>query len=462
MLEKIKKPHFIGVGGVGMSAIAHVLQKMGLQVSGSDAAQSSITEKLAAIGVKIYIGHDADNIAADCDAVVVSSAIKQENMELMRAKQMGIPVFHRSDLLAYLLNNRFGVAIAGAHGKTTTTSMLSCLTMHAGIDATYLIGGEVSALGGNAHLGKSDWLIAEADESDGSFLKFFPKIAIITNVENDHMDYYDSLASIESAFLRFASQTDQEGAVIVCFDDPVVKNMSSKIDRRIISYAIDEKANYQAKNIRRDECGSKYDLYYQDDFLTEINLAVPGKHNILNSLAVIAAARMLDVPIEKMQECLATFTGARRRFEKKGDCSGVLVVDDYAHHPSEIKSTLLAAKQVNRKRIVSIFQPHRYTRTKLLQEEFGKCFCDCDVLILTDVYSAGESPIEGIDGKTLLEQVKKQGRDDVLYIPDVDAVADYLLANAQQGDLVITLGAGDIYRAGEIFYQGLLAREELK
>ena len=458
MLQNIKKPHFIGIGGVGMSAIAHVLNKQGMQVSGSDAAQTSITEKLATDGVSICIGHAGENLPADCDAVVISSAIRQENPEIIEACKRNLPVYHRSDMLAELMNDKLGVAVAGAHGKTTTTSMLSCVAVEAGIDPSYLIGGEVAALGGNAHFGSSDWLIAEADESDGSFLKFFPHLSIITNIENDHLDHYKSVTQIKEAFLQFARQTSPTGAVILCFEDENLIEMAGQLKTRVLSYAIDKEADYQAKNIEFGKNGSIYDVYFKGQFIIQIKLAVPGRHNILNSLAVFAAADILGITAEKIAVCLSDFTGAKRRFEKKAEIQDVLIVDDYAHHPSEIKSTLMAAKQLKKKRIIAVFQPHRYTRTQFLCEEFGSSFAFCDLLVLTEVYAAGELPIEGISGQTLVDEVKKQGRKDVVFLPSPQDVADYLAGIVQADDLVLTLGAGDIYKAGELLAKKLLAK----
>lgn len=453
MLNGIKKPHFIGVGGVGMSAIAFVLKKMGYEVSGSDAVISTLTDHLRREGVDIYIGHARENLPKDADAVVLSSAIKSDNPELIEAKRRGIKVLHRSDMLAAILNRGKGVAVAGAHGKTTTTSMLSCIAYSAGLEPTVLIGGEVKALGGNAIYGKSDWVLAEADESDGSFLKFFPYISIITNVENDHMDHYGSMDNMKAAFRQYISQTNAEGCVVLCFDDEFLRAMAKETDRHVISYAIDNEADYQAKNIVYSYAVTTYEVYYKGEKIADMRIKVPGKHNVENSLAVIAAARCMGIDIKDITRIFTDFSGAKRRFELKGEVGGVMVVDDYAHHPSEIKSTLAAAKQVKRNRLVTVFQPHRYTRTQNLKEEFGKSFSDCDIIILTDIYAASEEPIDGIDGQTLVKSVKAGGRKDVVYLPDLAAVTDYLLENARPGDLVLTMGAGDIYKAGESYLE---------
>ena len=453
MLNGIKKPHFIGIGGVGMSAIAFVLKKMGFAVSGSDAVISTLTDHLRREGVEIYIGHASDNLPKDADAVVLSSAIKSDNPELLEAKRRGIKVLHRSDMLAAILNKGKGIAVAGAHGKTTTTSMLSCIAYAAGVEPTILIGGEVKALGGNALYGKSDWVLAEADESDGSFLKFFPYISIITNIENDHMDHYGSMDNMKAAFRQFISQTSTEGCVVLCFDDELLRDMAKETDRCVVSYALDHEADYQAKNIVYGYAGTTYEVYYKGGKIADMLIKVPGRHNVQNSLAVIAAAKCMGIGTDEIVKHFAEFSGTKRRFEIKGEIDGVLVVDDYAHHPSEIKSTLAAAKQVKRERLVTVFQPHRYTRTQHLQKEFGESFCDCDVIILTDIYAASELPIPGIDGHTIVERVKESGRQDVVYMPDLVSVTDYLLKNTRPGDLVLTMGAGDVYKSGESYLE---------
>jgi UDP-N-acetylmuramate--alanine ligase len=454
MFERMKKLHFVGIGGVGMSAIACVLNKMGLEISGSDALENTLTRKLAAGGVKIYIGHAAEQIG-NCDAIVLSSAIKEANPEIMGAKERGIPILHRSDLLAALLNGRYGVTVAGAHGKTTTSALLSYVALEAGLDPTFLIGGEVGAFCGNARYGKGKCVIAEADESDGSFLKFFPCLSIVTNIENDHMDYYRSMDRMRAAFAQFIEQTAPEGVSVLCFDDALLRRIAKESGRKVISYGIVEGADYQAKNISYGADGTTYDLYFQGRLLRRLKLLLPGRHNVLNSLAAVAAARFLGIGLDCVQSALAAFGGVKRRFELKGEIDGIMVVDDYAHHPSEIKSTLAAAAQKKPSRLIGVFQPHRYTRTTLLKEEFGRAFSLCDLLILTDIYAAGEAPIAQVNGRILVDEVKKNGKNEVIYQPDVKAVAGYLQNIAKSGDLIITLGAGDIYKAGEILLSGL-------
>lgn len=454
MMKNFKKLHFVGIGGVGMSAIAYVVNKLGYNVSGSDEKASSLTEKLQAEGIKVYIGHVKEHIG-DCDAIVVSSAIKDDNPEVVEAKRLGVPILHRSDILAELMNCRYGIAIAGAHGKTTTTSMLSCVAISAGLDPTVLIGGEVIALNGNAHYGKSDYLIAEADESDGSFLKFHPHVAIVTNVENDHMDYYHTMDDMKKAFKQFINQLSDDGKVILCFEDEILQSMGKQANGKVISYAIEQEADYRAVNIEYKATMTTYDVSYKGEILGKIKLVVPGRHNVLNSLAVVAVSNLLGVKFEKIAEVLAEFIGAKRRFEIKGQANGVLVVDDYAHHPSEIKSTLIAANQRKHKRLICVFQPHRYSRTQLLLEDFSKCFNPCDLLVLSDIYAASEKPIAGVTGQTLFNKVKENSNQEVVYAGSVNDVADYLKTIVQEGDLVITLGAGDIYKSGELLLKEL-------
>ena len=449
MLEGIKKIHFIGIGGVGMSAIAYVLLKRGFIVSGSDAAKSNIATKLSKEGAMVYIGHAGCQIEG-VDAVVVSTAIREDNPELEEARKRKITVLHRSDVLAALINSGKGVAVAGAHGKTTTSSMLACICTESGIDPTAIIGGVVSSLGGNAVNGQGDVLVAEADESDGSFLKFHPHIAVVTNIENDHLDHYGNEENIYKAFCQFISNVVEGGKAVLCFDNAKIRRMAKETKAAVISYAIEcADADYQAKNIVFEKSCTVFDLYFHGNKLGQVELIVPGRHNVLNSLGALAAAFELGIPFDKAVASLKLFSGAKRRFETKGQVNGVWIVDDYAHHPTEIKATLAAAKQTRPNRLMCIFQPHRYTRTQLLLEEFGGAFGDCDELILTEIYSAGEQPIPGVCGKKLCDEVIRQTAQKVVYIPKLCDIEEYLKKNIKTGDLVITLGAGNIYTVGE-------------
>ena len=454
MLENIRKLHFVGIGGVGMSAIAEVMLDKGYEISGSDLSESEVVQKLRAKGAVIYKGHNAANVEGK-DAVVLSSAIHQDNPELVQAKKLGLKIFHRSDILAFLLNAAKGIAVAGAHGKTTTSSMISVVLEHAGVDPTILIGGFVDYLNGNAKLGKSDYLVAEADESDGSFLKFYPHIAVVTNIEDDHMDHYGSMENIIKAFIQFVQNLDKEnGLAVLCFDNENIRNIAPQLDRRYISYALEHEADYTAADIVADGPQTTFTVVYKGEKLGSVTLNIPGRHNVLNALATIAVCHKLGLSIEAIAAGFAVFTGTKRRFQTKFRNDDVWIVDDYAHHPTEIQTTIKAARQTNPKRLVVAFQPHRYTRTQLLRKEFGSCFKGADVLILTDIYAASEEPIPGISGRTIVDEVKAQTGVDAVYIEKLADIAPWLEQNRRKGDLIITMGAGNIYTVGETLADG--------
>ena len=445
MLEHYKHIHFIGIGGAGMSALAYVLVKRGFEVTGSDLHAGHMAAQLAEAGAMVFMGHDASQIDG-ADAVVISSAIHADNAELQAARAKGIPVLHRSDVLAELLNDdkAKGVAVAGAHGKTTTSAMISVIAAEAGLDPTVVIGGDVRSLGGNARDGASPWVVAESDESDGSFLKFHPYIPVITNIEDDHLDHYGTEENIYQAFKQFLSAMKEGGTGVLCLDNPKVRRLAQETDRPFISYGLTEDCDYYAKNIRHTSDGNFYDLYHKGELLGAIKLIIPGRHNVLDSLGAISAARLMGVPLESIQA-----------FETKGRIDGIWVVDDYAHHPTEINATLKAARETGAKEVVCVFQPHRYTRTKLLHDEFCECFRYCDKLILTHIYSAGEAPIEGVTSKALAADIEKVTGQQVLYIDGFDEVENYLFKTAAAGDLIITMGAGDVFRIGEILLKEL-------
>lgn len=454
MLENIRKLHFVGIGGVGMSAIAEVMLDKGYEISGSDLSESEVVQKLRAKGAVIYKGHAAANVEGK-DAIVLSSAIHQDNPELVQAKKLGLKIFHRSDILAFLLNAAKGIAVAGAHGKTTTSSMISVVLEHAGVDPTILIGGFVDYLNGNAKLGKSDYLVAEADESDGSFLKFYPHIAVVTNIEDDHMDHYGSMENIIKAFIQFVQNLDKEnGLAVLCFDNENIRNIAPQLDRRYISYALEHEADYTAADIVADGPQTTFSVVYKGKKLGAVTLNIPGRHNVLNALATIAVCHKLGLSIEAIAAGFAVFTGTKRRFQTKFRNDDVWIVDDYAHHPTEIQTTIKAARQTNPKRLVVAFQPHRYTRTQLLRKEFGSCFKGADVLILTDIYAASEEPIPGISGRTIVDEVKAQTGVDAVYIEKLADIAPWLEQNRRKGDLIITMGAGNIYTVGETLADG--------
>lgn len=449
MLENIKKLHFVGIGGVGMSAIAEVMLDKGYEISGSDLSDSEVVKKLRSKGAVIYKGHNASNVEGK-EAIVLSSAIHQDNPELVQAKKLGLKIFHRSDILAYLLNAVKGIAVAGAHGKTTTSSMISVVLEHAKVDPTIIIGGFVDYLDGNAKLGKSDYLVAEADESDGSFLKFYPHISVVTNIEDDHMDHYGSMENIIKAFVQFVQNLDKEnGLAVLCFDNENIRNIAPKVDRNYISYALEHEADYTATDIVTDGPHTTFSVVYKGENLGKVTVNVPGRHNVLNALATIAVCRQLGLSMQEIADGFTAFVGTKRRFQTKFRNSDVWIVDDYAHHPTEIQTTIKAAKQTKPNRLVVAFQPHRYTRTQLLREEFGSCFKGADVLILTDIYAASEDPIPGISGKTIVDEVKKQTGVDAVYIEKLADIAPWLKNHTQKGDLIITMGAGNIYTVGE-------------
>ena len=448
MLTGIKKVHFVGIGGAGMSALAKILVEKGYSVSGSDVKESVMTGILRDLGARVFIGQRAENVQ-DTEAIVVSSAIRENNPEVVEAKRLGLKRLHRSDVNAFLINNSKGIAVAGAHGKTTTTSMLGVSLDYEGVSPSIIIGGEVDYLGSNAKLGKSDYLVSEADESDGTFLKYYPYIGIVTNVENDHMDHYGTMENIIKAFTQFLNQIREDGWGVVCFDNENIRNIVKNVNRKIVSYAIDHEADYVAANIKADASGTSFDVIHKGENLGTVKLNVPGRHNVLNAMACVVTGITLGQSVAQMAEGLTMFNGAKRRFQTKGKAQGVWVVDDYAHHPTEIATTLKAARQTQPKRLVCAFQPHRYSRTQLLQKEYGSCFRDADLLVLTDVYSAGEDPIPGIDGEILVKEVAEQTGQRTVYIKDKKEIAAYLKSIAQEGDLIMTMGAGDIVKCGE-------------
>lgn len=448
-LANIERIHFIGIGGAGMSALAYVLNKRGLDVRGSDLNPNHMSAHLAEEGCMIYIGHAACQVD-DAQAVVVSTAINQLNPELVMAKEKGLPVLHRSDVLAALLNDAQGVAVAGAHGKTTTSAMISCIATEASIDPTVIIGGEVGSLGGNARNGAGSYVVAEADESDGSFLKFYPWLAVITNIEDDHLDHYGSEENIYKAFKQFVGNIKEGGRAVLCIDNLKVAALAKEVDKTIVTYGMaGSGADYTADNVSYHTGGTAYDLYYKDQLLTKVELIVPGRHNVLNSLGAFVAAREMGIEVPAILRALAVFTGAKRRFETKGKVKDIWVVDDYAHHPTEIGVAIKAGLQTKPKRLVAVFQPHRYSRTQLLFNDFCNCFKDCDKLIVVDIYAASEQPIEGVNSKLLVEGIRKATGQDVEYIPRLAKAEEYLEGYVQSGDLVMTIGAGDVFKIGE-------------
>lgn len=451
MFRRVQHVHFVGIGGIGMSGIAEVLCNLGFRVTGSDAKKSNVTDRLEKLGATVFEGHQAENVG-DSHVVVRSTAIRDDNPEIVEAKRHSIPVIPRAEMLAELMRlKRYSVAVAGSHGKTTTTSMITTVLGHAGLDPTAVIGGVVEKFESNAVLGKSDWLVAEADESDRSFLMLTPTIAIVTNIDREHMDYYKDMIDVRQCFTDFVNKVPFYGASVICLDDPNVQAIIPQLKRRRVTYGFTAQADFSAHEVSYDEkFGSHFTVWKGTEVLGRVNLNVPGKHNVYNALAAIAVGFELDVPFEKMAEAFATFTNANRRFQFRGEVNGITVVDDYGHHPTEIRATLAAAKNsANKKRIVVLFQPHRYTRTKDLMDDFAVSFNNADLLFITDIYAASEDPIEGISSEVLTEKIKQFGHKNANYIGSIDTAVENIKDQLQNEDLVITLGAGTIYRVGE-------------
>ena len=450
MYGKIEKIHFVGIGGIGMSGIAEVLLNLGYKVSGSDLRESDTTERLKSLGGEIAIGHAAENLT-NVDVVVTSTAVQTDNPEVMEARRRMVPVIPRAEMLAELMRMKYGIAIAGTHGKTTTTSMVATVLTHAGIDPTIVIGGKLNTLGTNAKLGKGDFLVAEADESDGSFLKLSPSIAVVTNIDADHLDYYlGGIQEIKDTFVEFINKIPFYGLAILCLEDRNIAEIIPRIKKRFMTYGLSSQADLRATHIKLDGFNTSFTAHYKGYRLGDISFSMPGAHNVLNALACTAVALELDVPFDKIQEGFAQFGGVGRRFTVKGEKNGIMVVDDYGHHPAEIRATLAAAKNgFPERRLVVAFQPHRYSRTKELFSEFVTCFYDADVLVLTDIYAASEQPVPGVSAERLAEEVRRHGQRDVTYVADRNDLPEYLSGIAKDGDIVITLGAGNIWQAGE-------------
>jgi len=431
-----------------MSGLARILVELGRKVTGSDLNQTPVTERLESLGVTCDKGHRRENLK-DPDLVVVSTAIPEDNPELMEAKEKGIPVIHRGDLLSLLMNRQRGIAVCGAHGKTTTTSMLATVLEQNGLDPTIVIGGELTTIGGNAKLGRGEYMVAEADESDGSFLKLNPQIVIVTNIEDDHLDYYGSVTEIEASFKRFLNKVPDNGLSVVCVDDPNVCRAIEGYSKPIITYGVNvAHADYTVQEISLNGVGTSGYVYFRGQQLGQLKLAVPGRHNLANALSVVAVGRHVGLSFSQIAEALQSFKGAGRRFQLLGEVAGIKVIDDYAHHPSEIAATVQAAKQVNPKRLIGVFQPHRYSRTSLLYRRFGCVFSDVDEVIINEIYSAGEKPIEGVNAGLIVRSIKENSGKDVRYFSTCDQIVDYLTEHVQPGDMVLTMGAGNIWTVG--------------
>jgi UDP-N-acetylmuramate--alanine ligase len=438
-----------------MSGIAEVLLNLGYTISGSDLKLSPITERLAGMGATVFEGHAASNVAG-ARALVVSSAVDEQNPEVQEARRLQIPVIPRGELLAELMRLKYGIAIAGSHGKTTTTSMTATILNHAGIDPTVVVGGRVGSMGGsNARVGHSDFLVVESDESDGSFLKLSPIIIVVTNIDREHLDHYPTLEAIEAAFIEFVNKIPFYGACIVCLDDPNVQAILPAMKRRVITYGTTAQADMEALDIACGHFASDFRLRYRGADLGRFHLRIPGRHNVLNSMAAACVALELEVKPDDIREALAGFSGVDRRFQIRGVEGGVTVVDDYGHHPTEIRATLEGAKVCGFRRIHVLFQPHRYTRTAYLMDEFARAFNQADSLFVMDIYAASEKPIEGVSAEALVERLRQFGHRSVEYVGTLGRGVEALQAVAQPGDMALTLGAGNVYQAGEMLLERL-------
>lgn len=441
--------HFIGIGGYGMSAIARVMLEMGYQVSGSDVLQKELTDRLAEKGAKVFIGHEANHVNG-ADLVVYSTACPEDNVERVAAEKQNIPVLHRSQMLARLMDAKKGIAIAGAHGKTTTSSMISLVMEHCRIDPTYIIGGEIINIGSNAKAGNGEFVVAEADESDGSFLQYHPYIALVTNIEADHLENYGGdFANLKHAYARFLNQVKDDGKSIVCIDDTNLIEMLPEVKGDIITYGIDQAADYTAANIVLGDRKASFDIYFQQEKIGRMELSVPGRHNVYNALATYIVCSLAGLQFKDIAEAIKLFRGAKRRFQVLGEVNDILIIDDYAHHPTEITATIIAARATG-KRIIAVFQPQRYSRTFYLFDQFSRAFSDADTVIITDIYSpAGEKKIEGISSHKLVDMIAQNSNPNVLHIPTKEQAETYLFERLQPGDLVLTMGAGDIWKVAE-------------
>lgn len=451
MFRHVKKIHFIGIGGIGMSGIAEVLANLEFEVRGSDVNRSKNTERLERLGVRIFEGHAARNVE-DAEVVVYSSAIRDDNPEIIRAKELGLPIIPRAEMLAELMTLKpYSVAVSGTHGKTSTTSMIATVLGHAGVDPTTIVGGVVDTIGSNARLGESEWFVTEADESDRSFLMLYPTIAVVTNIDKEHMESYRDMDDVIQCFTDFVNKVPFYGAAVICLDDPHIQLLIPQIKRRRITYGLTAQADVSARNIEyTGDFGSRFEVARGDRVLGSLELPVPGKHNVYNALAATAVALELDIPFDQIASAFAHFRNADRRFQIKGEVNGILVVDDYGHHPTEIVATLEAAKKgAAGRRTVVVFQPHRFSRTKDLMDDFVVAFNNADVLFLLDIYAASENPIEGVTAEALAENIRRYGHKNTAYIGGVESAAEKVAEHLRPNDLLITLGAGNVTKLAD-------------
>ena len=451
--QVIKRIHFVGIGGIGMSGIAEILLNQGFEISGSDLMESEITNRLKNLGVTIYSGHAASNVK-DVDVLVYSSAVNLENPEVKEGLERKIPVIKRSEMLAECMRMKHGIGIAGTHGKTTTTSMVGLVLTEGGIDPTIIVGGKLSGLGGtNARLGQGEYIVVEADEFDRTFLKLTPSIAAITTLETEHLDTYKDLDDIKTAFIEIANKVPFYGFVVLCLDEPALQDIIPLINKKILTYGLTQQADIRAIDIEHNEYESSYTVLYHGKELGRITINIPGDHNIKNSLVAVCIAKEMGIEFEVIKKALEKFSGVYRRFETKHADDSILVVDDYAHHPTEINASLAGIRSGWKRRLIAVFQPHLYSRTRDFYAEFGRSFLNSDVFICTDVYPAREEPIAGITGELIANAAKSYGHKNVVYEPDKTKLPKLLTSIQQKGDIIITMGAGDIWKYGEKFVE---------
>ena len=451
MYQKSYHIHFVGIGGIGMSGIAELLLNLGYRVSGSDLRLTDITGRLVELGGTIFEGHRPEHIQG-ADVVVISSAVGDSNPEVVAAKEAIVPVIPRAEMLAELMRLKYSIAVAGAHGKTTTTGMIASILDHGGLDPTVVIGGKLGSLGTNARLGQGEFIVAEADESDGSFLKLSPTIGVVTNIDAEHLDFYGDLKKIKQVFIDFINKVPFYGMAVLCLDNEGIQDLIPKIEKRFTTYGMTSQADYQAKDVSFEALKSRYSIAYRGEALGTVDLNLPGIYNVYNSMASIAVGMELDIPFDIILRALKNIEGVQRRLQVKGTAHGVTVVDDYGHHPTEIRLTLQAVRQCwPDHRIVVAFQPHRYSRTATLFDDFSRAFYQADTLVVLPIYSAGEVPIENVDGQSLCEGIHQHGHKDVVFHDGQDAAVSYLKKTLRKGDLLLTLGAGDVWQVGEKF-----------
>ena len=458
MFKRYQHIHFVGIGGVGMSGIAEVLLNMGYRVTGSDQRRGEAVERLEQLGAKVFVGHDPANVAG-AHVVVYSSAVARDNVEVAEARARQTPVIPRAEMLAELMRLKYAIAVAGTHGKTTTTSLIASVLAEGRLDPTVVVGGRIRSLGSNARLGQGEYMVAEADESDGSFLRLTPTMAVVTTIDAEHLDYYGTLERVSEAFLAFVNKVPFYGAAVLCLDQPNVQLLIPRVEKRIITYGLESAADLTAHRLTLSGLTARFEVLHRGQALGECLLRVPGRHNVLNAMAAIAVGLDLEIPFVTIQRGLAEFSGVQRRFQVRGEARGVLVVDDYGHHPAEVRATLAAAKAGFDRRVVTVFQPHRYTRTLHLRQEFLTAFNQSDTLVVMDIYPAGEAAIAGVSGQDLADAIRAHGHRDVVYLgSDRERILAHLEDVLRSGDLVLTLGAGDVGQLGQALLERLEGR----